>query len=218
MNIREFIGTDIYDKLPKEKQEELNKWVPRSRFDEVIGQKNELKEQVDTLNKTLKDSNKSLEEMKKSVGDNAELQKQLEEYQAKVSNTQKEFGDTLKAKETEWANKEVNTRKAYAVREKLLTEHADAKYMDMLMGQVDLSKITESDGKFIGVDDIVGGIKTNYEKLFGKVQTVGTPPGTGTHHGMTENLEKLAEKARGGRPEDRLAYMNAKRDAETEQE
>jgi len=174
LNIKDFLGAEVYDKLPDNKKAELNQWVPKTRFDEVVTQKNELKTQVDTLNKSLTDNNVSIEKFKKAAEGNEDLQKQIADYQNKVTDTQKEFGNTLKAKESEWSQREANNRKAYTLREKMLVEHADPKYIDMLMKQVDLNKITEADGKFIGVDDVVKGVKTDYEKLFGQSKVIGT--------------------------------------------
>lgn len=165
---------DIFEKGKAMPIEKYN-----AKIKEVSEQRDDLKTQVDTLNKTIKTNNGELEKLKKSAGDNAELQKQIDEYQSKVAATQKEFGDTLKSKETEWAAKELNNRKSYAMREKMLAEHADPKYLDMLMNQVDLSKIAEQDGSFVGLDDIVGGVKKNFDKLFGQEKISGTTPGTG---------------------------------------
>lgn len=189
MNLKELLGDlyteDIAKKLGEVDIFEKGKAMPMDKYNskikEVSEQKNELKVQVDNLNKTLKENNANLEKFKVAATGNEDLQKQLQEYQDKVNNAQKEFDSTLKTKETEWQTKEVNNRKAYAMREKLLMEHADPKYIDMLMNQVDLSKITENEGKFIGVDDIVTGVKTSFDKLFGKTQTVGTTPGTGSN-------------------------------------
>ena len=165
---------DIFEKGKAMPIEKYN-----AKIKEVSEQRDDLKTQVDTLNKTIKTNNGELEKLKKSAGDNAELQKQIEEYQSKVAATQKEFGDTLKSKEAEWAAKELNNRKSYAMREKMLAEHADPKYLDMLMNQVDLSKIAEQDGSFVGLDDVVGGVKKNFDKLFGQEKISGTTPGTG---------------------------------------
>ena len=136
-------------------------FIPKSRFDEVNTQKKELKDQVDTLNKNLLENNKNLESLKKSAETSEELKKQIEEYQNKMNNVQKDFETQLTSKEQEWKQRDIDNRKAFAMREKLLLEHADSKYIDLLMKEVDLNKITELDGKFVGVDEVANSIKNN---------------------------------------------------------
>lgn len=179
MDLKEILGEELYSQV-KEKLGDKKimvddgNFIPKDRFNEVNNQKKELKEQVDTLNNTLKTNSKELEKLKASAEGNEELQKQLQEYQDKFDNTQNEFATQLTAKEQEWQQREVNNKKAYAMREKLIMEHADSKYIDMLMNQIDLNKITEDNGKFIGMDDITKEIKGSYDKLFGKPQILGT--------------------------------------------
>lgn len=179
MDLKQILGEELYLQVSKKLGDKKimiddGNFIPKSRFDEVNNQKKELKEQVDTLNNTLKTNAKDFEKFKAAAEGNADLQKQLQEYQDKVNNAQKEFTNTLTAKEQEWQKREVNNRKSYSIREKLLMEHADPKYIDLLMKEVNLDSITEADGKFIGVDDVVNGVKTNFEKLFGKPQITGT--------------------------------------------
>lgn len=217
MSLKEMLGEELYlqvsDKLGDKKiLIDDGTFIPKSRFDEVNNQKKEYKEQVDTLKKSFDDAHKDLEKFKKAAEGNETLQKQLSEYQEKVDNANKTFEETLKAKELEWQQREVNNRKAYAVREKLLMEHADTKYIDILMKEVDLESITEKDGSIIGLDDVVGGLKTNFDKLFGKPQIKGIDPvkGIDPNKAKSESLAQLAEKAKSGSKEDRMAYMKAK--------
>lgn len=183
-------GMDIFEKGKAMPLEKFN-----SKMEEVNNQKKELKEQVDTLNKTLTDNNVSLEAMKKASAENPELQKQLKEYQDKINATQKEFGDTLTAKETEWQQREINNKKSYAVREKFLMEHADKDYIDMLMTKTDLNKITiNENGTFNGIDDVVLGVKTSCSKLFGVPQVKGTDLNGGLNNNkQNEEFAKMTD-------------------------
>lgn len=191
MDFKELLGEELYSQV-KEKigdkkiMVDDGNFIPKSRFDEVNSQKKELKEQVDNLNKNLNENNKALEKFKLNAEMSEELKKQLEEIQSKANNTQKDFETKLTAKEQEWAEREINNRKSYAMREKLLVENADPKYIDLLMGQVDLSKISENNGKFIGIDDVAKEIKTNFDKLFGKVSISGTGASTGNANQATQ--------------------------------
>ena len=208
-----FKGFDLFEKGKAMPLEKFN-----SKIEEINGQKADLKTQADTLNATLTTNNKDFAKFKKAAEGNTELQKQLQDYEDKFNTTQKEFGDTLKTKETEWATKEVNNRKSYAVREKLLTEHADSKYIDMLMKGINMDNITEDNGNFIGIDDIVKGVKTDYDKLFGKPTIVGTGINNGVKTGMTEGLKALEDKAKSGNMSDRLAFTKAKMEINNQEE
>jgi predicted RNase H-like nuclease (RuvC/YqgF family) len=208
---KKLTGYDVFEKGKAMPMEKYN-----SKLEEANAQKKELKDQVDNLNSTLTSSTKDFEKFKKAAEGNADLQKQLQDYQDKFNTTQNEFNTTLKTKESEWSQREANNRKAYTLREKMLVEHADPKYIDMLMKQVDLNKITEADGKFIGVDDVVKGVKTDYEKLFGQSKIVGGGINAGIQTTIPENVKAAQEKAKSGLPEDRLAYMKAKQDMDTQ--
>ena len=215
MNLKEILGEELFSQVSEKLGDKKlliddGTMIPKSRFDEVNNQKKEYKEQVDTLNKAREEANKDLEKFKKAAEGNEVLQKQLSEYEEKINNANKTFDETLKAKEQEWQQKEINNKKAFAVREKLLLEHADSKYIDILMNQIDLNNITEKDGAIIGIDDVVSGLKTNYEKLFGKPQIKGTEITAGVDPVKTESLSKLAEKAKSGSMQDRIAYAKAK--------
>lgn len=164
--------------------------IPKVKFDEVSNQKKELKGQVDTLNETLIENNKSIDAFKEAAAGNDVLEAKIQEYQDKMKSTQENFDNTLATKEEEWAKRDLDNRKAFAVREGLLVENADPAYMDLLMKEIDLDKITESDGKFNGVNDLIGGVKTNFEKLFGKVVV----EGTGIDNGDSDNPILTAEQ------------------------
>lgn len=223
MDLKEILGEELYSQVTaklgdKKIMIDDGNFIPKNRFDEVNNQKKELKEQVDTLNKTLQTNNKDFEKFKKAAEGNEELQKQLQEYQDKINNVQNEFDSTLTAKEKEWQQREINNRKSFTLREKLLMEHADPKYIDLLMKEVNLDSITEQEGKFIGVDDVVSGVKTNYEKLFGKPVISGTGISNGNTVTNNQNLQALAEKAKSGKPEDRMAYIKAKQDINNQED
>ena len=217
MSLKDILGDELYSQVTEKLGDKKviiddGTFIPKARFDEVNNQKKEYKEQVDTLNKSIQDASKDLEKFKKAAEGNETLQKQLSEYEEKVSNANKTFDETLKAKELEWEKRESNNKKSYAVREKLLREHADGNYIDILMNQVDLESITEKDGSYIGIDDVIGGLKTNYDKLFGKPQIKGVDPSKGIDPSKSGNnsLTELAEKAKSGNASDRLAYAKAK--------
>ena len=81
-----------------------------------------------------------------------------------------------------------------------------------------MSKITEDGANFIGIDDIVKGVKTDYDKLFGKPQITGTGIDNGVKTCMTEGLKVLEDKAKSGNLTDRLAYTKAKMEISNQEE
>lgn len=134
--------------------EAVKGYVPKERFDEVGGK--------------LKEANATIDTLKKGNVDNEELQKQVKEYKEKAA-----------ALEVEAAN----TRKEYALKEKLAaTGVLDADYVIYKQGGLD--KFTfDKDGKPIGVEDVVKSLKESSPHLFKaepgadyKPNGGGTPP------------------------------------------
>lgn len=117
--------------------EAVKGFVPKERFDEVGGK--------------LKEANATIETLKKDNADNEELQKQVKEY--------KEKADAL---ETEAAN----TRKEYALKEKLAAAGVlDADYVIYKQGGLDKFAF-DKDGNPIGVEDAVKPLKESSPHLF----------------------------------------------------
>lgn len=221
MDLKELLGEELYsqvvDKLGDKKlMVDDGNFIPKHRFDEVNNQKKELKAEVDKLNNTLKESETAMADLKKSAEGNADLQLKLKEYEEQIKSAQNDFGAQLTAKEQEWAQRDVENRKAFAMREKLLLEHADPKYIDLLMKEVDLEKISVDGESFIGIDDVVTGVKTSFEKLFGKPVVTGTGIGGGTSTPSNKNLEDLKAKAKTGDKQARLEFMRAQKEAQQE--
>lgn len=134
--------------------EAVKGFVPKERFDEVGGK--------------LKEANATIDTLKKGNADNEELQKQVKEYKEKAA-----------ALEVEAAN----TRKEYALKEKLAaTGVLDADYVIYKQGGLD--KFTfDKDGKPLGVEDVVKPLKESSPHLFKaepgadyKPNGGGTPP------------------------------------------
>lgn len=134
--------------------EAVKGFVPKERFDEVGGK--------------LKEANATIDTLKKGNVDNEELQKQVKEYKEKAA-----------ALEAEAAN----TRKVYALKEKLTAAGVlDADYVIYKQGGLD--KFTfDKDGKPIGVEDVVKPLKESSPHLFKaepgadyKPNGGGTPP------------------------------------------
>ena len=133
----------------KEKPE----YIPKSRFDEIIGQKNLIKTQADELAQ-------QLDTLKKSAKGNEELTKTIEELQ-------KKNGD--------WEGKYKNTLLESSIKIKAVTEKA--KDASDLIKFLDISKLEiDETGNVKGLDDQLKVLKETKPYLFDLGNAGGTPP------------------------------------------
>lgn len=148
-------------------------YIPKARFDEVIGSKNELKSQVSELTS-------QLEGLKKSAKGNDELTKQIEELQGKNS---------------EWEKKYQSEILENAVKFKALQEKA--RDISDLTKFIDMSKLEfGEDGAVKGLDEQINYLKENKSYLFESSQpqnnTPANPPSGGASNVLSEK-EKYFE-------------------------
>lgn len=117
--------------------ESIKGYVPKERFDEINGK--------------LKEANTTIETLRKNNQDNEELQKQVNQYKAKV---------------TELETAAANTQKEYALKDKLKEAGVtDADYIIYKQGGLD--KFTfDKDGNPIGMDDVLKPFKESSPHLF----------------------------------------------------
>lgn len=173
----EEIGTQI-ETIVKEKglnliidNKEKPEYIPKSRFDEVIGSKNELKTQVSELSA-------QLEGLKKSAKGNEELTKQIEE---------------LQKNNTAWESKYKSTLLESAIKIKAVSEKA--KDPGDLIKFLDTSKLEiDEQGNVKGLDDQLKTLKESKSYLFDTfTPNPGTNPPGGGGNTKTE-LQQLEEQ------------------------
>ena len=117
--------------------ETMKGFVPKERFDEVNGK--------------LKEANTTIDSLKKGNADNEELQKQVKEYKEKVT--------SLEAAAA-------NTRKEYALKEKLTAAGVlDADYIIYKQGGLE-KFVFDKDGSPVGIDDTLKPLKESSPHLF----------------------------------------------------
>ena len=95
---------------------------------------------------------------------------------------------------------------------KLVAEGLDAEFAEFIMSKADTTGMKLRDGKVIGLDDVVNGLKEQYPKMFGAKQprAVGAPPaGVG---GQTPSGKLTAEEVRKLSNDERIAYKKANPD------
>ena len=171
------------EKVANASAEELKGYIPKTRLDEVIKER-------DTYKSTLSDRDKQLENLKKSSGDNEELKKQ-------IADMQKANADAIKAKDAEIAKIKLDN----AV-EKALAE-GKAKNTKAVMALLNLegAELAE-DGTVKGLAEQIDKLKSDegtsflFDVAAEKKTTVkgATPAQTGTQTPQTsEYATRLAE-------------------------
>lgn len=160
------INEELATKAAESSKNELEAYIPKSRFHEV----NEAKKQLET---DLKIRDSQLEELKKNSGDNAELKAQLETLQAENKAAKQKYEQDMK-------NLKLDTAIQLAIGE-------TAQDMDLVAGLVDKSKlILSEDGKVTGIEEQLKALKETKSFLFKQEtkqpQIKGSTPisGTGT--------------------------------------
>lgn len=130
--------------------EAMRGFVPKERLDEVSGK--------------LREANTTIETLKKDNQDNEELQKQVTQYREKAAMLE---------------TAAVNTRKEYALKEKLSSAGVvDADYLIYKQGGLD--KFTfDKEGRPVGIEDIIKPLKETSPHLFKAAPGVDYKPAGG---------------------------------------
>lgn len=194
MKKEEFIALGISEELATKAAEasknELESYIPKTRFNEV----NEAKKQLET---DLKTRDEQLEDLRKNSGDNTELKAQLETLQAENKAAKEQY-------EADMKNLKLETAIKLAVGE-------TAQDADLVAGLFDKSKLVLSeDGKVSGLDEQLKTLKEEKAFLF-KVDTNLTqkssyaPQGGKTpEKGLAAQIAETRNKEMGANP-----YENA---------
>lgn len=181
MDYKEIFGNELAEKIEgiiKEKgislivdNKEKPEYIPKSRFDEVIGSKNELKSQVSELAN-------QLETLKKSAQGNDNFIKQIEDLQNKNNNWEKKYKDALLQ----------SAIKVRAISEK-------AKDVDDLFRFIDLeSLIIDDNGDINGLEDQISLLKEKKSYLFDNKLQSNSPPVNPASGGRTSKKAELIEQ------------------------
>jgi hypothetical protein len=153
-------------------------YIPKTKFDEVIGSKNDLKTQVSELTG-------QIETLKKSAKGNDEFTKIIEELQEKNNG---------------WEIKYKNSLIENAVKLKATGEQA--KDPNDLIKFIDMSKIElDDEGTITGLDDVFKALKGSKPYLFGENIPAGSganPSGGGRKTELQQTEEELQEALKQG--------------------
>jgi len=81
---------------------------------------------------------------------------------------------------------------------KLVAEGLDEEFVEFVMSKADTAGMKLKDGKVIGLDDVVGGLKEKYPKMFGvkQAKAVGAPPAApgGEAPGATDEEAEIRKR------------------------
>lgn len=151
-------------------------YIPKHRFDEI----NEAKKQ---LEKDIADRDKQLEELKKSVGDNKELQKQIEELEAANKQSTEDYQAKLKDMTVTTAIK--------------LAVAGEVHDPDLIVSLLDKTKIEVNEDGSVkgGLEDQIKALQTSKAFLFvekdqdgkGKFRGIAPPDSNKGGGGTTKN-------------------------------
>ena len=158
MNKQQFIALglteDLATKAEAESKEELETYIPKTRFDEVNNSKKELE-------KTIAERNTQLEDLKKVDGE--ALKKQIETLQA-----------DNKAKDVEYQAQLKDLQVSNAIKMAIADKAMDT---DLVAGLFDKTKlILNDDGKITGLDEQVKALREDKAFLFKPEETPPTTP------------------------------------------
>jgi len=181
MDYKAIFGNDLAEKIEgiiKEKgisllvdNKEKPEFIPKSRFDEVIGSKNELKTQVSELAN-------QLETLKKAAQGNDDFTKQIEDLQNKNG---------------EWEKKYKGALLQSAIKVKAISEKA--KDIDDLFRFLDLDSLLIDDkGEVKGLDDQIALLKEKKSYLFDNKLQSNSPPVNPASGGRTSKKAELIEQ------------------------
>lgn len=196
---KELFGEEVWAKVQdvvKEKglnlivdNKDKPEYIPKSRLDEVIGSKNELKSQVGELSG-------QLEALKKSAKGNEELTKQIE---------------TLQNKNIEWESKYKDTTLSSSIKVEALK--LKAKDPTDIIAFLDKSKLEISeDGSIKGLDEQLKGLQESKPYLFGETSPAGAgsanPPGSGNQTERQKTQEEYEKAIKEGNMPLAIALKN----------
>ena len=160
-------------------------WIPKSRLDEVISERDKLKSQIDLKDKQIEDTKKTLDDLKKSAEGSDDLTSKLEEANNKIDEMQNNHAEGMK-------NLHVDNAIGLALRD------AKVAHPDLLVNKFDRTKLLISDdGKIVsGIKEQMEVIKENYKDLFPVEKPVGdSPAGGGTTVIPLSELRNAHDKA-----------------------
>lgn len=154
------------------------KFIPKTKFDEVNNQLKDYKTQIEERDNQLK-------ELADKAKGNENLEKKIQELQAQNEKTRTELEAKLSAREKE-----------FAIKEGLRNPELKIKYPDLVYKVLDLEKVEIKDGQVVGLKEQVEPLKETYKDLFDTDDVPGSLGKDPKNRGKQETLEDKFAKFR----------------------
>lgn len=159
--LKKLLGEELFEQVTEKLGEtklmiDDGNFIPKARFDQVNGEKNEFKEQ-------LSDRDNQLTELKKQVKDNQELTEKITELQEQNKKTAEDYEQKLTEQRFDFA-----LDKALA--------KAGAKSTKAVKALLDLEKVKLDGENLIGLEDQVKMVQEEHDYLFGGTELKGRTP------------------------------------------
>ena len=183
MGLKELLGEELFGQVTAalkgkgkdNKDVELiindGNYIPRAKF-------NEVNEKVKALEKEIATRDEQLKDLAEKAKGNEELTKQIAALTEANEKTKAEYEAKLK---------DITLNTAI---EKALTAN-QAKYVDLLVGKIDKSKLVLDGEKVIGLDEQITGLKEAFKDLFGETRITGKDEKS--NPGVNPNQKPISE-------------------------
>lgn len=157
MTLKELLGEELYSQV-MEKVGDKHKiaivsdgnWIPKDKFDAVNNEKNEYKQQVESLNQKLTELNGKLK-------DNEEAQQTIEALKQQIEDKEQELAQT---------------RKINAIKFEILK--ANPRDVADILPHIDSDVVKIEDGKVLGLEEQIKALKESKAYLFNDEEPSGT--------------------------------------------
>lgn len=157
MTLKELLGEELYNQV-MEKVGDKHKiaivsdgnWIPKDKFDAVNNEKNEYKQQVESLNQ-------KLTELDGKLKDNEEAQQTIEALKQQIEDKEQELAQT---------------RKINAIKFEILK--ANPRDVADILPHIDSDVVKIEDGKVLGLEEQIKALKESKAYLFNDEEPSGT--------------------------------------------
>ena len=157
MTLKELLGEELYSQV-MEKVGDKHKiaivsdgnWIPKDKFDAVNNEKNEYKQQVESLNQ-------KLTELDGKLKDNEEAQQTIEALKQQIEDKEQELAQT---------------RKINAIKFEILK--ANPRDVADILPHIDSDVVKIEDGKVLGLEEQIKALKESKPYLFNDEEPSGT--------------------------------------------
>lgn len=153
--------------------------VPNDQYVKKAEEARTAQAELETAKAAMEATSKKVSELESVAGQSEELKKSLQTIQDEFNGYKSGEGERLTA-----------IKKAAAAEKYLLTQKANPDALELLVGKLDLAKVTmKEDGTLDGIDSQVESLRTAKSSLFGVVSAESPAPNPGTPPAEVSGIE-----------------------------